>query len=232
MNRPDPKHIIPPAGAALPAPHPLEELQDAEEGGKKKKKKKGKDRLDSTRGIETMFRTSYRTHVDMSALADNKANIMISINGLMASILLASIASKIDSNSWLLIPTTILLSGCVISMVFAVLAARPRLASKVIDLNDVRQNAANILFFGNFTKLPESDYVDAMTTLLRDSPRLYQMMIRDIYSLGGVLERKFRLLRTSYTVFMVGLVAGALAFVIVFLLVVLVGPPAPPVQTF
>jgi hypothetical protein len=113
-----------------------------------------------------------------------------------------------------------------------VLAARPRLASKVIDLNDVRQNAANILFFGNFTKLPESDYVDAMTTLLRDSPRLYQMMIRDIYSLGGVLERKFRLLRTSYTVFMVGLVAGALAFVIVFLLVVLVGPPAPPVQTF
>ena len=35
------------------------------------------------RGIETMFRNTVRTHVEFSAMADSKANIMISINTLI-----------------------------------------------------------------------------------------------------------------------------------------------------
>jgi hypothetical protein len=218
-------------GAFGPPPGPIAE----DEGGKKKKKKKKdreKEKTGSSRGIETMFRTSYRTHVDMSALADNKANIMISINGIMISIMLASISPKIDANPWLLVPTTILIGACLISMVFAILAARPRLSQRMITLEDVRQNAANVLFFGNFVSLREDDYLTAMTELLQDPERLYRTMMRDIYSLGSVLERKFRLLRTSYTVFMYGLVAGAVAFVVVFAVVVLAGAPAPTGQPF
>ena len=41
-------------------------------------------------------------------------------------------------------------------------------------------------------------------------------MSRDIYGLGGVLERKYRLLRASYTVFMFGLIAGVVLFLTVF----------------
>jgi len=112
--------------------------QDAEGGGKKKKKKKKeKEGLGSTRGIETMFRTSYRTHIDMSSLADSKANIMISINGLIMSILIASISPKIDTNAWLLLPTSVLLLGCLLSMVFAVLAARPRVTARPVTLEYV-----------------------------------------------------------------------------------------------
>ena len=90
---------------------------------KKKKKKKNKKaeqkkgELGSSRGIETMFRTSYRTNMDLSSLADTKANIMISINGIIISIILASISPKIDTNPWLLIPTAVLLLSCLISIV-------------------------------------------------------------------------------------------------------------------
>ena len=196
-----------------------------------KKEARKKDRLGSGRGVETLFRTSYRTHIDMSALADAKANIMITINGLMASILLASISPKIDANPWLLLPTTVLLSGCLGSLVFAVLAARPRLTSRTVTLDEVRRDAANILFFGNFTSLPPDDYVTGMTELLRDTDRLYISMLRDIYNLGAVLERKFRLLRVSYTIFMWGLIAGVGLFVAVFLGIVLFGTPARPVGT-
>jgi hypothetical protein len=198
---------------------------------KKKKKDKKKDKLGSARGVETLFRTSYRTHIDMSALADTKANIMITINGLMVSILLASISPKIDANPWLLLPTTALLLGCIISMVYAVLAARPRLNSRGVTLDEVRGNAANILFFGNFVSLPQDDYVQGMTELIKDGDRLYVNMLKDIYNLGVVLERKFRLLRISYTVFMFGLVIGAALFVAVFIGVVLFGTPPQPLGT-
>lgn len=199
---------------------------------KKKKKKKEKTKsevgkLGTSRGIETMFRTSYRVNMDLSALADTKSNIMISINGLIISIILGTIASKIDANPWLLYPTPVLLIGCLISMTYAVLAARPRVSSRVISLEDVRQNSANILFFGNFVHLSQDDYIQGMTELLQNTDRLYNNMIRDIYGLGSVLQTKFRLLRVSYTVFMFALILGVLVFILTFAWVVVSNPVSP-----
>ena len=225
-------------GAAWPGPPSPAEGPPTEraEGEKEKKKKKDqkkdrkKDRLGSDRGIETMFRTSYRTHVDMSQLADNKANIMVTVNALILSITLASIAPKIDANPWLLIPTTILLLTALGSLFFAVQAARPRVTNTPVSLEEVRRNRANILFFGNFVHLREDEYLVGMTELLQNSDRLYLNMMRDIYSLGGVLQLKFKLLRKSYNIFMYGLVIAVLAFLLVLVLVVVVaGNPVTPV---
>ncbi len=218
-----PAPATPPAAAAEAGA-----TADGEAGAKGRKKKKKKDRkkdqLGSARGIETMFRTSYRTHIDMSSLADNKANIMISINGLIMSIIIASIFSRIDTNPWLALPTTLLLVGCLISMVFAVLAARPRVSSRLLTLDEVRQNRANILFFGNFVNLREDDFMQGMKELLQNTDGLYVSMIRDIYSLGTVLARKFRLLRVSYNVFMAGLLTGVTSFIVVLIWAALTGP--------
>jgi hypothetical protein len=190
----------------------------------KKAKAAGKgESLGTNRGIETMFRTSYRTHVDLSHLADNKANIMISINGIIISILLASISPKIDANPWLLLPTAFLLVGCLGSLVYAILAARPRVSSHVVSLEDVRSDRSNILFFGNFVTLEEDEFVEGMKELITDTDRLYVNMIRDIFSLGGVLAKKFKLLRVSYNIFMVGLVVGVLLFIAVFAQVAVAG---------
>lgn len=191
---------------------------------KKKKKKKSKDNkagLGTSRGIETMFRTSYRTNMDLSALADAKANIMISINGIIISIILASISPKIDANPWLLIPTAVLLLTCLGSMALAVLAARPRVSSQVLNLEDVRSNNKNLLFFGNFVSLPEEDFVIGMKELLQNTDSLYVNMIRDIYGLGTVLKKKFSLLRRSYNVFMFGLIIGVFLFIGVYAWVVI-----------
>ncbi|MFQ5571770.1 MAG: Pycsar system effector family protein [Rhodothermales bacterium] len=212
--------IEPSQGAAAAAGVPVE-ASDVLIRKKKKKKKKKKDGggLGTSRGIETMFRTSYRVNMDLSALADTKSNIMISINGIIISIILASISPKIDTNAWLLFPTTVLLLGCLLSMVYAVLAARPRVNSSLITLEDVRRNRANILFFGNFVSLTRDDYIQGMTELLQDTDRLYHNMIVDIYGLGSVLQKKFRLLRFSYTIFMIALVMGVLIFIFVYIMV-------------
>lgn len=184
---------------------------------KQKKKDKKKAGAGSNRGIETMFRMVYRTHLELSALADTKANIMISINGIMISVIIASIGSNLARSPWLAVPVGVLLSGCLISLIFSVLAARPRVGSEAIPLEALRSRQSNILFFGNFVHMPEADFLVGIRELMGRTEELYQTMARDIYSLGGVLSRKYRLLRIAYNTFMAGLVAA-----VVMLLVVLV----------
>ncbi len=186
------------------------------EGEKKKKGKKKDSGLGSSRGIETMFRTSYRVHQDLVSLADTKANIMISVNGLIISIILAAVSPRIGGLPLLVLPTSILLIGCVIALVYAVLAAIPRVSNVPLTLEDIARNDANILFFGNFVNLSEEEFVEGMRDLMLSQDHLYVNMVRDLYGLGQVLKTKFRLLRISYNVFMVALVAGVGLFVLGF----------------
>lgn len=189
--------------------------EDPGEVEKSEKKKLGSRR----RGISDMFRTSYRTHVELSAIADNKSNIMISINGIIISIIIASISSKIDSNPWLLIPTSLLLITCMTALVYSILAARPRVSNEKVTLDDVRANRSNLLYFGNFYKLTREDYVTGMEELMADSERIYNTMARDLYGLGTVLETKFRLLRIAYNVFMWGLTISVASYILVYFIV-------------
>ena len=76
-----------------------------------------KKSIGTNRGIETMLRSAYRVQMDLTGLADNKANMMISINGIIISIIIASVAPKLDANPWLLIPTAVFLIGNLVSIV-------------------------------------------------------------------------------------------------------------------
>ena len=186
---------------------------------KSKKKEKRKSGLGSGRGIETMFRSTYRVHLDLTSLADSKANIMISINGLILSIILAAIAPKIDTNAWLVFPTVTMLVSCVVAIIFAVLAARPRGKPQAnLTLDDVLNRDVNLLYFGNSSQLSEGDFITGLTRMVENQDDLYRNMMRDIYGMASVLSRKFALLRTSYTVFMIGVSVSVLAFILVFLL--------------
>lgn len=168
------------------------------------------------RGVSDMFRTSYRTHVELSAIADNKSNIMISINGIIISIIIASISPKLDANPWLLWPTAALLLSCLASLIYAIRAARPRVSKEPVTLEDVRANRANILFFGNYHNMKRGEFVEGIEELMVDEERLYDSMARDLYGLGSVLARKYELLRIAYNIFMVGVIVGVFLFLGVF----------------
>ncbi len=184
---------------------------------KKEQSKKLNKALGTNRGIETMFRSAYRVQMDLTSLADNKANMMISINGIIISIIIASVAPKLDANPWLGIPTTLFLLGTLVSIIFAIVAARPRVSSTPITLEDLRHSEGNILFFGNFANMQESEFLEGMTELIGDKTIVYESMIRNIYGLGVVLNKKFALLRVAYTSFMVALVMGVSSFIGVFI---------------
>ena len=173
-----------------------------------------------------MFRTAYRTHVDLTSLADNKANIMISINGLIIPITLVAQKNFIDLSTLLIIPSSVLVTTCLVSIVYAALSARPRINANPVTRTSILANKANILFFGNFAHLTESEFLDGMTSMMEDVDNIYLSMMRDIYGMGKVLARKFELLKRAYTVFMVGLIISMVLFLAAFYMISL-EPPVP-----
>ncbi len=168
-------------------------------------------------GAQTFFRTNYRTHINLSAIADQKANIMISVNAILISVMISVISYRnmTETNPAVLMPVVIFLVTGLSSLIFAVLAARPKVTSFINDSTPIEQAKRNLMFFGNFTALKQERYEQLMDEVFRDSDLLYGNMTRDLYNLGKVLDRKYRFLSISYNIFMVGFVATVLLFMVV-----------------
>ncbi|MDF1824685.1 MAG: DUF5706 domain-containing protein [Verrucomicrobiales bacterium] len=181
--------------------------------GQPKKAKKMK-KLGSSRGIETLFRNIYRVHVEVSAMADNKANFLISVNSIIL-ILSAAHGKEVVSDEWLIIPAAIIIGSCIGSMIYAVLVARPRITCAKKPENETAPclaQAPSLLFFGGFTRLPKDLYVEKMTELVINSEKIYPSMMSDIYDMGKVLNRKFERLQTAYGFLLYGLPGGILLY--------------------
>ena len=190
----------------------VKSIDNGEKSGRENVIKKIKKK--PNRGVETLFRTTSRNHVDFSSMADNKANIMISINAIMMSILFSVLFRNFEAYPNLIVPAIILSVVCTLTIIFAILATRPNLTTGVFTKEDIEKRRTNLLFFGNFHKMPLEDYEWGMRRLLEDSDWLYGSMIRDIYFIGKVLGKKYRWLRISYTIFMYGLVISVFAFAV------------------
>ena len=185
---------------------------------KEKKKKKKKKKLGSSRGIETVFRTAYRAQLDLTALAATKANIMISLNGLILSVLTLSGPFVLVAEPMFTAPIAVFLTTCLTSIIFAVLAAQPRFDKRRSNLEDFKNDNANILVFEQFSSLNMQEHTQVMTRMLGDNKRIYKNMTRQLYKLGIDADRKYRFLKLSYTSFLAGLTASTLLLLVVGML--------------
>lgn len=189
---------------------------------KKMEKPEKSEKLESKkikpdRGRETMFRITSRNHLELSNMADNKANIMISVNAIMLSIIVSMLIRKLDSNPYLVVPTLILVAVCLATIIFAIRATRPNISSGKFTREDIRQKRTNLLFFGNFHRVSLEDFDWGMQEMIKDSDYLYSSMIKDIYYLGVILGKKYRNLRIAYTIFMYGFAIAIISYVVAFI---------------
>ena len=167
-------------------------------------------------GIQTFFRTNYRNHINLSAIADNKANIMISVNAILISVIISILSYRNISQTqpMVLLPVVIFLITGLTSLIFAVLSIRPKVTSKNEGLIKMEEAKKNVVFFGNFIHLELEQFEEAMDAVLRDGELLYGNMVRDLYYLGKVLDKKYRYLTMSYNIFMIGFIATVITFLI------------------
>ena len=214
------------------SPLKQENLIKLVEEKEKKKRKKEKEKLKAKfkaqykndnpeRSIQTLFRVTLRNHIKLSDIADTKANILLSVNAIIISLALANIIPKLDnpSNAHLMIPTLVLICFSVAAMILSILSTRPNITSGEFTKEQVEKRAVNILFFGNFHKMSFENYLWGVKEIMKDKDYVYEALVKDLYLLGKVLERKYRLLRLTYTIFMAGIIISVVSFFIAFYMI-------------
>jgi hypothetical protein len=197
-----------------------ESIERVVKPNKKKKKefdsKKAKGKTFS-KGVETMLKVTARNQINLSAIADNKSNILITVNSLIMSILISFSVAKVDKEPLIMIPTLVFMFFSILTIVFAIMSTRPTVSYNKYSKEDLLTNKVNLLFFGNFNQLDFDDYVKSMEDLMDDDEKLHYVMLKDQYSLGKVLAKKYRWLRVSFSVFLFGVVSAGISYIIVFL---------------
>ncbi|MDT0686667.1 Pycsar system effector family protein [Autumnicola psychrophila] len=205
----------------------LKLIEDQKKRQKKLQKEENKARLKAQykndnpeRSIQTMFRVTLRNHIKLSDIADTKANILLSVNAIIISLALANLIPKLDaaSNKHLLIPSLILILFSVASIILSIMSTRPNVTSGEFTKEQVENKEVNLLFFGNFHKMPFEQFRWGMQEMIKDKDFVYESLMLDLHLLGKVLHRKYFLLRLTYTVFMVGIIVSVISFVVGFYL--------------
>ncbi|MBW8242207.1 HD domain-containing protein [Muricauda oceani] len=170
------------------------------------------------RSVQTLYRVTLKNHLKLSDIADTKANILLSVNAIIISLVLANLLTKLDnpSNSYMIYPTLIFIMFSIVSMVLSVLATRPNVTSGKFTKEDVEKRKVNLLFFGNFHKMELSEYEWALKELVKDKDYVYSSLTKDLYYLGVVLNKKYKILRITYNIFMLGMIISVISFIIAF----------------
>ncbi|AZB24762.1 Pycsar system effector family protein [Chryseobacterium bernardetii] len=173
-----------------------------------------KDKEKSDRSVDTLFRVTLNNHTRLSDIADSKANILLSVNAVIISVCLSVLVPKLDApkNSHLILPSFILLLSSVLTIVFAILSTKPNVTKTTFTSQDIVNRKVNLLFFGNFQQMLFDDYQNAMRDLIKDRDYIYDSMVKDLYFLGKVLDRKYKLLSITYKIFMAGIIISVLSF--------------------
>jgi len=202
-----------------------------------KKKKKNSKQPGSEKAVETMFRNAYRAELDIISLAAMKANIMISLNGFIISALMISGAFLLAGSPELLLPAGLFMLTSATSIIFALLAASPErvdfLGALFSWLRAVRKDEAslrdfrrfflhsresesrssrNLLIYEDRVQMTRGDYWAEMQALLINRSDIYYTMSDQLYWLGQMANRKFKLLSISYMVFRWGLLITVVVF--------------------
>ncbi|MEJ7741760.1 MAG: Pycsar system effector family protein [Nocardioidaceae bacterium] len=119
-----------------------------------------------------------------------------------------------DEYANLTIPVIMLLLVNLVTIIFAILATRPNVKKPTFNENDIKDNKVNLLFFGNFFNMNFDNYSNSMLHIMGDKQVFYLTMLRNLYEQGLVLNKKYRMLKISYNVFMYGLIVSVIVFFI------------------
>jgi hypothetical protein len=184
----------------------MEELNIDKEALKQLKKKLAKVAPRSERGVETLFRLLSKNQYTLNTMIDTKSNILISINALILSLILGTVMSQLDTDPHLIYPVIMILFTNLVSIAYAIFATRPELVHG-------KSETRNIMFYGNFQDMEEDEYVNNITNLMNEGDELYKTIAKDTYYLGKTIDRKFKLLRKSFNIFLIGIILSVIAFI-------------------
>lgn len=157
--------------------------------------------------VDSLFSQTRMHHVRLSAMADIKANILLTVSSVMLSFSLPYLTTPIVQ--W---PAISMMSFCGLTALSSIMALIPKLPSGQRRKKD--DPGFNLLFFGSFADLTYEEFHDEIEKVCNDHNKVYEAQVKEIYYLGVYLARKkYYYLRQGYKLFLAGLMVSALLLV-------------------
>ncbi|WP_439534037.1 Pycsar system effector family protein [Polymorphobacter sp.] len=154
-----------------------------------------------------MLRTMQQQHMTLSAMADQKANMLLGVSSVVLALVVREGSMARFHPAMIILTVTVFLAA-----LCCLLAVLPSIGRPPAPVQPVQPN---MLFFGVFTEFDEEAFHRHMQGIMGSDEAIYRAMIRDVYQQGLVLKRKkYRFLGYAYRVFIVGLVLTFVALLI------------------
>jgi hypothetical protein len=162
------------------------------------------------RATDNLFRIMLQNHLQLSALADHKANMIITVCSIIIGLIVRNIVDPQLKHAAIALALT-----CLVTILFAVYSTLPKYEGKREGAMKAKNPNFNVIFFGDFTHLDYPDFERELEKVINDHDLVYESLAKDVYALGRVLhDKKYRYIRYSYLTFMIGLVASGIVLAI------------------
>lgn len=167
--------------------------------------------------IVSIIRTTMRNNTDLSAIADNKANVLLSLNAIMITFIVPFVLSNMEMvrENGLIPPLLLMLLTCLITIYISTQVLKP---GKFFKKEKIFEKGYFIspFFFGNFFQMEATEYYDYVTAALSDKEKIKSHLLEDLYYSGARLGEKMSLMRNAYNLFVFGLLTSmGLALILV-----------------
>lgn len=185
--------------------------------GKKSKEEEAVKKVG--RGRDTMFKVIYSNQISLTQMADTKANIIIGINTMIISSIVAitgygMVSGFMSQGSVIfLIPVLMIVLTSLGSVVYAVQATRPKFVNLIAKSGI--GSRSSIFFFGIIASFTQDEYMKEVDRVFDSQEAVYRHMTIDVHNQGVILRRKYNLLSYAYKIFLYGFIASVLAFIAV-----------------
>lgn len=168
--------------------------------------------------VQTFYMIALKNHIKLSGMADRKSNLILAVCSLLISAILTNSIKFVQQtgDQYLLLPTVLFVFFMLIAMILSIISTIPKVTSGTFNRKAVEAKEVNLAFFGNFHKMKLEEYEWAVKHMQQDSEEIYKVLTKDLYFLGKVLDKKFRLLNFTYGVLIIGVVVSISAYIWAF----------------
>ena len=167
------------------------------------KKDQSSKQKSKTKATQTFFKTLSQNNYRVQEMIDRKANILISVNAIILSILIGGGFFGNGALNLSKITSIILIASCILSILAALIAIKPFLLS----IKNATWKGSNLVNPAAAIHMDLDAYKAKVNQVLKKENRIYDSLVEDIYFVSQNSKRKHIFLMLSAGIFFIGLVA-------------------------
>ena len=159
-----------------------------------------------TKSTVNIIRTVLRNNIELTGIADGKANVLLSLNAIMITFLIPSIAAGIETimQEHLYIPLLILALTCFATILLSAMVLRPSNFDKFIEGLHPDMKVSPF-FFGNFYNMEAEDFFQYLKESASEPTLIKAHLAQDLYYVGRRLGKKMTWIRQAFDIFLIGI---------------------------